>query len=312
MTLKVHFLPVVVAVIKDKQGRVLIAKRADEAHQGGLWEFPGGKIEAGETVVTALKRELSEELGINLKTANPLIKIKHHYADLSVILDVWEINDFSGTAYGKEGQQVKWVSLDTLSQYDFPAANKAIITAAKLPHCYAILDDSDRMPLLPKLDKILSNGVKLIQMRLKISTEKEIEQFLNKARPLCQQYQAEILINSAVVNEKAIERQGLHLTSTDLMALKSRPNNSGWLAASCHNRLQLQQAEKIGVDFVVLAPILPTPTHPDTQALGWDVALKLVEDVSIPVFALGGVSFDDLHVAQEKGMHGIAGIRAFL
>jgi len=312
MNSKVQFLHVAVAVIKNTQQQVLISKRANNVHQGGLWEFPGGKVDVGESVFSALKRELFEELGVNISTATPLIKIKHHYQDLSVLLDVWQIDDFSGVAYGKEGQKIKWSSINTLSEHDFPAANKTIIRAIRLPPYYAILDDNDEVALLTKLKKILNKSIKLIQLRLKNSTPQQIEQFLFQAMPLCKQHEVQLLINSGVSNAQQFKINGYHLTSSDLMALKQRPLVKGWLAASCHNCSQLQQAEKIGVDFAVLAPILPTKTHPNAKVLGWQLMAKLIEEVNIPIFALGGLTRSDIEKVQHLGGQGIAGIRTFL
>ena len=118
---------VAVGVIKDAQNKILIAKRANDAHQGGLWEFPGGKVEPGESVLDALKREFKEEVNLDIHQAEPLMEIKHDYGDKVVLLDIYVSNDFSGTAIGVEGQTVKWVSVDQLSEYDFPEANQAII-----------------------------------------------------------------------------------------------------------------------------------------------------------------------------------------
>ncbi len=310
--LNAKFLHVAVGVIKDSENRILISKRANDVHQGGLWEFPGGKVEDGESVMAALKRELSEELGIGVNHARPMIKIRHHYRDLSVLLDVWEVDDFSGITHGREGQQIKWQSKDSLQANDFPAANKAIIKAVQLPRRYAILDDADKKALLPSLEKILENGVRLIQARLKNLRQDEVEAFFAQAMPLCGQHQARLLLNSAVVNASRINADGLHLTSVDLMALTARPQIDGLLGASCHNLEQLQQAEKIGVDFVVLAPVLPTLTHPDVTTLGWQRFAELLEQVNLPVFALGGVSVEDMDKALFAGAQGVAGIRTFL
>jgi len=120
---------VAVAVITDKDGLILIAKRHDDVHQGGLWEFPGGKVEAGELVETALKRELAEELGIELLSCEPLLEIRHDYHDKAVLLDVWHVTAFDGQAYGREQQPIRWVLSESLSQYAFPEANQLIIKA---------------------------------------------------------------------------------------------------------------------------------------------------------------------------------------
>ncbi len=119
---------VAVAVIVQQQ-RVLIALRKPEQHLGGFWEFPGGKVEADETVVDALTREIDEELGVQIKHAEPLIEIKHDYPDKSVCLDVWWVDDFTGEAVGKEQQQIKWCPINELAEQSFPAANEPILAA---------------------------------------------------------------------------------------------------------------------------------------------------------------------------------------
>jgi 8-oxo-dGTP diphosphatase len=121
---------VAVAVIVDK-GQVLLTRRAADSHQGGLWEFPGGKVEPGEGVVQALGRELQEELGIAPITTAPLIQVKHDYGDKAVLLDVHMVWSFSGEPAGLEGQPMAWVLADQLAEYEFPAANVPIIAAAQ-------------------------------------------------------------------------------------------------------------------------------------------------------------------------------------
>lgn len=108
---------------------VLLAKRPVDKHQGGLWEFPGGKVDAGEMVEQALSRELFEELALTVTHAQPLIKIEHDYIDKSVILDVWLVDGFTGAPIGAEGQVVRWVSLNDLAGYEFPEANQPILDA---------------------------------------------------------------------------------------------------------------------------------------------------------------------------------------
>ena len=121
-----------------QQDQILIAKRPEHLHQGGLWEFPGGKVSAGESVDQALKRELFEELGITVIGAQPLMVVQHDYSDKQVFLDIWTVTQFSGNAQGAEGQQIKWVDLPELyrseSRYKFPQANQAILDKLKSLH----------------------------------------------------------------------------------------------------------------------------------------------------------------------------------
>ena len=312
-------LQVAVGVVKNNEGQVLISLRDKFLHQGGLWEFPGGKIESEETAEQALVRELKEELAISVLAATPLITIKHQYPDLSVQLNVFLVEHFSGDAKSFEGQCFKWVNPAELANHAFPAANQPIITAAQLPPYYAILDDADESLLLINLQRILARGIKLIQLRLKTLPPETIEKFVGQAYPLCKQQGASLLINSAVNNAENLAVDGIHLTSRHLMSATQRPalprnasEQAQWVAASCHNLQELQHAQTIGVDFAVLAPVLATKTHPETGPLGWEQFAKLISNINIPVYALGGLSESDLDVGRQAGAQGVAAIRAFL
>ena len=118
---------VAVGVLLNDNHEVLIAMRPAESHQGGLWEFPGGKVEEGESVEYALNREFKEELGISVQACTPLIQIRHEYSDKFVMLDVWRIEKFSGIPQGREGQAIEWRALSKLRAVDFPKANERII-----------------------------------------------------------------------------------------------------------------------------------------------------------------------------------------
>ncbi|ALQ09431.1 MULTISPECIES: 8-oxo-dGTP diphosphatase MutT [Pseudoalteromonas] len=122
----IEIVHVAVGVIK-KNNAIFICKRADEQHQGGLWEFPGGKVEAGESVFVALKRELIEEVGLTIHSSSQLMVIEHDYGDKCVKLDVHVVSNFSGEAHGAEGQPSEWVAITELENYDFPEANAEII-----------------------------------------------------------------------------------------------------------------------------------------------------------------------------------------
>ncbi len=118
---------VAVGVVWDERQRVLICLRKPDVHQGGKWEFPGGKVEAGEDIKQALTRELQEEVGITPISTTPLLKIKHDYPDRSVVLDVWQVHAFTDKPSGREGQKICWVCVEHLNLYPFPVANQAII-----------------------------------------------------------------------------------------------------------------------------------------------------------------------------------------
>lgn len=123
---------VAVGIVKNAQNQVLVSLRHPDAHQGGLWEFPGGKVDPGETVQEALCREFREELGISPTRFSPLKKILHQYPDKKVLLDVWIISAYEGEPEGLEGQVIKWQSADKFQYDKFPKANREIIDALLL------------------------------------------------------------------------------------------------------------------------------------------------------------------------------------
>lgn len=305
---------VAAAVIRGTDGRVLIARRADSQHQGGLWEFPGGKVEEGEAVQAALARELQEELGIVLSAACPLIKVKHDYPDKQVLLDVWEVSAFTGEPHGAEGQPLAWVAPRELAQYDFPAANRPIVAAARLPGEYLITPDGLEMPqLLRGMQKAIAGGVKLVQLRAPNMYDPQYRDLAVDAVGLCAG-KAQLMLKGPLEWLGDFPAAGWHLTSTQLRkyASKGRPfPENRWLAASCHNAEELALAEQMGVDFVTLSPVQATQSHPDTAPLGWEQVTQLIEGFNRPVFLLGGVGAAERERAWQSGAQGVAGIRAF-
>ncbi len=303
---------VAVGVIRNSRGEILVARRHPHAHQGGLWEFPGGKLEHGESVQQALTRELHEELGITPQRFRPLLRIHHDYKDKQVLLDVWQIDAFSGEPHGKEKQPLMWKLPQQLGNLSFPAANLPIVRAVNLPPSYLISGRFDsEAEFLGKLVTALANGIRLFQFRVKERQEKSYSELARKAIQSCREYGATVLLNSTPEEAMALDADGVHLTSARLMALQQRPLPCGKLvAASVHNPLQLRQANLIGVDFSVIAPVMPTASHPGAQTLGWRAFQRLAEEANHPVYALGGMRQQHLEEAWQHGGQGIAAIRS--
>lgn len=305
---------VAAAVIRGDDGRVLIAKRSAQQHQGGLWEFPGGKVEAGETVQQALSRELFEELGITVLKTRPLIQIAHDYSDKHVLLDVWEVTRFVGQAIGREGQPLAWVAAKQLNEYAFPEANKPIVAAARLPEHYVITPDGlEPGELLRGIRQAVAGGARLIQLRAPDMYLPEYRDLALDAVGLCAG-KAQLMLKGPLEWLGDFPAAGWHLTAEQLRkwAAKGRPFPlERWLAASCHNAEELALAQQMGVDFVTLSAVQPTQTHPDAQALGWDKAAELIRGCALPVYVLGGLRPEQQEQARTVGAQGVAGIRGF-
>lgn len=300
---------VAAAVIVNACGDVLISRRDARAHQGGLWEFPGGKLEADEDVYAALCRELHEELGIEVDAARPLIRIPYRYPDKSVLLDVWRVTAFRGEAHGREGQPVQWVAPEQLPSLEFPAANQPIVTAARLPDRYLVTPEPGP-DFSARLARAFAAGLRLVQLRAK---SLDADTYIERARAVCTQAEAagsQVLLNADPAWVFETGAAGVHLNTQRLMQLTQRPlPRDRWVAASCHNANELAQAVRIGCDFVVLGPVLPTASHPGARPLGWAGFQALCDNTPLPVYALGGVCEQDLDTAWQAGAQGIAAIR---
>lgn len=302
------------AIVNDKN-EVLISRRAIDTHQGGLWEFPGGKLEAGETVEQALLRELDEELGIELKSYRPLIKIAHHYEDKSVLLDVWKVDDFTGTPVGNEGQPVRWCLVDQLDSEEFPAADVPIIQAVRLPEHYMITGKFDTAEQFERnFAQAINKGIKLVQLRLtndwlQSDNRKLADKVIDIAVSLSRQSGIQLMFNLPDEISRAARSQSIHLNSHKLAGLNERPA-CDLLSASCHTVEEMKKAEELGADFIVLSPVQATSSHPDTQPLGWGRFSEMIANINVPVYALGGVARDDTKQAWLSGGQGIAAISA--
>jgi len=312
-TLMAATVHVAVAVIVDQGGNILISKRPESVHQGGVWEFPGGKVEPEENIETALAREIAEELGITVLSSSPLISIPFDYGDKFVHLHVRRVSAFNGEAHGREGQEVRWVSILQCDDFQFPAANQTILSAIRLPNFYYITPepDPDLKTYLSQLGKVINAHATLIQFRAKFLSEKKYKQYALESIKLCREHNVTLLLNADFETAIELGANGVHVSSAKLMHYNHRPVASDFLfAASCHNHAELEQAQRIEADFAVLGAVQPTASHPNAATLGWDSFAKLLKQVRIPVFALGGLHSNDMRIAQENGAQGIAAIRS--
>lgn len=301
---------VVAAVIERPDGSFLLAQRPAGKVYAGYWEFPGGKVEPGEPLAAALSRELHEELGIEVECAYPWIVRTYAYAHANVRLNFFRVKAWHGEPHGREAQRLAWQHVSAIDVSPLLPANAPVLRALQLPFEYAITQalGVGVEQQLALLDRRLSDGLKLIQVREKGMSGSELERFAAAVIALARPHGAQVLINSDIRLALRLDADGVHLTSAQLASLKQRPALR-WCAASCHSAEELARAVDLGVDFVVLGPVQTTPSHPGSVPLGWEGFAALARGASVPVFALGGMKPADLETAWRSGAHGIAMVR---
>lgn len=301
---------VAAAVIQREDGRFLLGQRPAGKVYAGYWEFPGGKIEAGEAPLPALARELHEELGVDIETAYPWLTRDYDYAHAAVRLRFFRVLKWSGTLRGRESQRFVWQAPDSISVDPLLPANAPILRALRLPPVYAISHAAvlGRAEFLRRLERALAGGLKLVQVREKELGEKELADLAVRVIGLARAYGARVLVNGNLRLARSLGADGVHLTSAQLKEIGVRPD-FGLVGASCHDAGELARAQALGVDFAVLGPVAPTPTHPGAPGLGWERFAALLKDCAIPVYALGGLTPSDLETAWRHGAHGISMMR---
>jgi 8-oxo-dGTP diphosphatase len=298
---------VAAAVLRRPDGSFLLAQRpAGKAYQG-YWEFPGGKIEPGESPHRALCRELHEELGIAVTVAYPWLLRVFPYPHATVRLHFFRVVAWQGEPCGRENQQLSWQRLPEISVEPILPANAPILRALSLPSMYAISNAAalGRDAFMLRLERALQNGLRLLQVREKKLARDELLKLAKQVVQLAHDYGAKVLINGDEGLANDVGADGVHYSTAQLLGCERKPRFD-WCAASCHNTAELRRAEQLGFDFALLSPVLPTPSHPGEAHLGWEKFSALTKDTAIPIYALGGLAAGDSSVAQQHGAHGIA------
>ncbi|WP_336002258.1 NUDIX domain-containing protein [Acinetobacter pittii] len=283
------------------RGRILVGWRQEEQHQGGKHEFPGGKVEQGETPEEACRREIYEEVGIGLKDWHQFDYIHHEYDDIIVNLHLFH-SYVPDELLNLIHQPWAWYTRDQLFHLNFPKANKNIIKRLYWPHLIKI---SNTLSTIESSDALLYWRIEEFE-----------PQYIEQLTALDEGQRSNLIINIAMWQQLSPELQKqiktVHLKQSQLMNLHKGDLTVGVrYIAACHDAVSLKQAQQIGCDAVFISPVKPTTTHPEAVALGWERFSDLAQNSQIPVFALGGVHPDDLATAQQHGAYGLAGIRNF-
>ena len=303
------------AVISDARGRVLLARRDGSSDLAGLWEFPGGKREPGETPEQALVRELQEELDITVEVGPALMQVPQQYPGKRLRLDVRRVTAWQGKPRGHEGQALAWVSPDKLARYSMPPADLPVVAALLQPDRYLVTPepDADDEAWLAALARAAAAGVQRVLLRAPRLAAREPARWQGLVRQAVERLRGQplqLLVGADIELARALGI-GVQLRAAQLAGLATRPLPPGVpVAASCHDVGELRLAQALGCDFAVVGAIRATATHPGTAPLGWAGFEALRETTALPLYAIGGLAPADTDEAREHGAQGIAAIRA--
>lgn len=297
------------------QDQVLVAQRPGDRHQGGLLEFPGGKLERGESAREALCRELKEEIGIRVRSPDleELTRVDHDYGDRQLRLHVFTTRRYAGTPVGCEGQTLVWRHLTGLRTEEFPAANQGILQVLREPDFILITGETPRVTelspqtLRERLDGWAGNDCLL---RVSGGSDSGYRRDFDALCAPAQEAGVRVLVHGAPQRlEHCPEATGLHMPWSVAAHFSERPVSRGYrLGVSCHSGTALAHAWDLGADYAFLSPVRATASHPDREALGWRLFGAMAQTTRVPIHALGGLVPADLSRVREHGGCGVAGI----
>lgn len=303
---------VAAGVLLREDGCYLLGQRAPDAVYAGYWEFPGGKVEPGESPAQALVRELDEELGIRVTRLRPWLCREHLYEHAHVRLHFQEVAAWEGELADRVHSALAWVRPEGPAREPMLPANGPILKALRLPRTMGITQAAEIgvEVQLDALERALAGGLRLVQVREATLPDAAREAFARAALARVRAHGGLLVVNEDEVLARRIGADGVHLPARRLAELNTRPDLE-WIGASCHTRDELEHAAALGLDYALLGAVKPTASHPERDTLGWDAFADRVRALPLPVLALGGLTPDDLNAAKAHGAHGVAGIRSF-
>ena len=301
-------LEVAAAVIERADGAFLLAQRPAGKVYAGWWEFPGGKVDEGESADAALARELHEELGIDVRCAYPWITRVYVYPHATVRLNFFRVIAWSGDPHPREDQAIRWQRLDAPMAEPMLPANAPVLRSLALPLEYGVTaaETLGGEEMLMRIERRLASGLHLIQVRDKALPHRE--DFARSVVALAHRYGAKVLVNGDEQAARTAGADGVHWSAALLGQAAKRPQDL-LCGASCHTVAELRGLAERTACLLVLGPVRETSTHLQSPSLGWEAFARLARGASIPVFAIGGMRPADLDDARSHGAHGLAMIR---
>ena len=301
----IHKLTPVAAAVIQAGDEILLAQRPEGKPYPGYWEFPGGKIEAGEDPRAALVRELREELGIEVTEAWPWITRTYAYTHATVRLHFFRVLRWNGEPQPLEDQAIRWQRVAAPDVAPMLPANAPVLAALALPPVMVVsnVHGLGMDEWLRRLGEQVLAEKLIVQVREKDMERLKLQHLLSRTLGRAEPSGAIVVVNADC--GRFPQCRGVHLSAAALMAARERPDGTP-VGASCHDEAELDKAASLDLDYVVVGPVKATASHPDARPLGWERFAELVRDRPMPAYAIGGLAREDLAEAMRHGAHGVA------
>ncbi|GGP28028.1 Nudix family hydrolase [Silvimonas amylolytica] len=309
MTDQIRIVDVAVGILVKPDGQFLLGSRPAGKPFAGFWEFPGGKLETGETALDALSRELHEEMGITVTAAHPWLTQTFTYPHATVRLHFFRVTGWLGEIQPREGQQFAWQANRALTVSPILPANGPIMRGLQLPATLALsaVAQLGKEHWLARLDAALAHGLKWLILREPSLNKAEYADLAQTVLVRARSHGAHVLLHDRIDLALALGADGVHLSARAAAAQHHRPRGLDWVGASVHNQVELTQAQQIGVDYALAGHIKDTASHPGAAPMGWTGFNTLTHaGWPFPIYAIGGLSATDVAESQTYGAHGVA------
>ncbi|QNM97563.1 Nudix family hydrolase [Chitinimonas koreensis] len=302
---------VAAGILIRPDGQFLLGSRPEGKPYAGWWEFPGGKLEAGETALAALGRELEEEMGIRVTAAQPWLVQTFTYPHARVRLNFFKVTGWDGEPHPHEGQAFAWQRPGALTVEPVLPANTPILRGLQLPAelAFSNVAELGEDAWRERLEQRLQAGLGWLVLREPQLDPAGYAALAARVLAQVRRHGARLLLHGAPGLAGELGADGVHLPARELMKLGERPE--GWCGASVHGAEELARAGELGLDYAVLGTIKPSLSHPGVAPLGWDGFSALVgQGWPLPVYGIGGLAPADLADACAAGGQGVAMLRA--
>jgi len=258
-----------------------------------------------------LHRELSEEIGVDPVDVLPLIRLEHSFPEYRVQLYFFQVVTWRGMPVPRLGQTLMWKSPQILPGLPLFAANRSVVSALRLPRRLLVVSDPaivNQERFLEQLEEVLNSG-RADGVILRIRNTHPDPEWLCRVIKYSAGYP--VMCNSGGIVLPTDGFAGLHLPAGTLKQFRERPEYKGWIGASVHTPVEAEKARALGLDYVLIGNVGPTPTHPGRHPLGWFGFEELAWTAGLPAYAIGGLHPDDYQLARSHWAQGVAGMRAF-